>query len=54
MSDGLPGHIVALALPLDVDKVCNARLTAPGWQQHPCEDLQLSNCAHMHAGASSV
>lgn len=53
MSDGLPGHIVALALPLDVDKV-KAGLTAPRWQQHPCEDLLLSNCAHVHAGSSSV
>ena len=52
MSDGLLGHIVALALP--PDKVCKAGLTAPGWQQHPCEDLQLSNYAHVHAGASSV
>ena len=33
MSDGLPGDIVALALPLDVDKICEAGLIAPGWQQ---------------------
>jgi ABC-type sulfate transport system substrate-binding protein len=33
VSDGLPGDIVALALPLDVDKICEAGLIAPGWQQ---------------------
>ena len=33
MSDGLPGDIVALALPLDVDKICEAGLIAPGWQR---------------------
>ena len=29
----MPGDIVALALPLDVDKICEAGLIAPGWQQ---------------------
>ena len=33
VSDGLPGDIVALALPLDVDKICEAGLIRPGWQQ---------------------
>ena len=33
VSDGLPGDIVALALPLDVDKICEAGLISPGWQQ---------------------
>ncbi|EIE27484.1 periplasmic binding protein-like II, partial [Coccomyxa subellipsoidea C-169] len=31
--DGLPGDIVALALPLDVDKIREAGLINPGWQQ---------------------
>ena len=31
--DGLPGDIVALALPLDVDKIREAGLIHPGWQQ---------------------
>ncbi len=30
--DGLPGDIVALALPLDVDKIREAGLIEPGWQ----------------------
>ena len=33
VSDGLPGDIVALALPLDVDKIREAGLIRPGWQQ---------------------
>ncbi|CAL8463491.1 g3025 [Coccomyxa elongata] len=31
--DGLPGDIVALALPLDVDKIREAGLIREGWQQ---------------------
>ena len=31
--DGLPGDIVALALPLDVDKIREAGLIEPGWQE---------------------
>lgn len=31
--DGLPGDIVALALPLDVMKIEEAGLLSPGWQQ---------------------
>ena len=33
MCDGLPGDIVALALPLDVIKICESGLIKPGWQQ---------------------
>lgn len=33
MVDGLPGDIVALALPLDVDKIREAGLIEPGWQE---------------------
>ena len=32
--DGLPGDIVALALPLDIMKIEEAGLIAPGWQVH--------------------
>ena len=30
--DGLPGDIVALALPLDIMKIEEAGLINPGWQ----------------------
>ena len=30
--DGLPGDIVALALPLDIMKIEEAGLIKPGWQ----------------------
>lgn len=32
MVDGLPGDIVALALPLDIMKIEEAGLINPGWQ----------------------
>ena len=32
--DGLPGDIVALALPLDVQKIAEAKLIARDWQVH--------------------
>ena len=32
--DGLPGDIVALALPLDVQKIAEAKLIAADWQVH--------------------
>ncbi|PNH05418.1 Sulfate-binding protein [Tetrabaena socialis] len=35
--DGLPADLVALALPLDLDKIVAAGLTAPDWRsRHPC------------------
>ena len=36
MVDGLPGDIVALALPLDIMKIEEAGLISPGWQVGVC------------------
>jgi len=33
--DGLPGDIVALALPLDIAKIAEAGLINPDWQARP-------------------
>ena len=44
--DGLPGDIVALALPLDIMKIEEAGLIAPGWQVHIA--AQGVHCATFH------
>lgn len=36
MVDGLPGDVVALALPLDIMKIEEAGLIDPGWQVMLC------------------
>ena len=40
MVDGLPGDVVALALPLDVQKIADAGLIEGDWrvQSPPCPD----------------
>ena len=41
MVDGLPGDIVALALPLDVQKIVEAGLINPDWEVRPCITLTV-------------
>ena len=46
MVDGLPGDVVALALPLDIMKIEEAGLINPGWQ--------VSNPAFLHLEPSCL
>ena len=55
--DGLPGDIVALALPLDIMKIAESGLIHADWQACRCHCLEcwLSGCRnHTGCGSSSV
>ena len=41
--DGLPGDIVALALPLDVQKIVEAGLIRPDWEVRPLHHHCISS-----------